>query len=141
MEATEAPLRQPGEDAALLEDSSLYGDWFDRLGTRHGSGCLAAALQSRMHLCSCCKGSLLLHNDVLHLKVYIIHCTVPSELAMIFTHPHAYALLARIGCLQGRGYSLPADIALMDARFGPGAPAVVMPMREIMHKEAAFYCR
>ncbi|KAF5831164.1 hypothetical protein DUNSADRAFT_13493 [Dunaliella salina] len=42
---------------------------------------------------------------------------------------------------KGRGYSLPADIALMDARFGPGAPAVVMPMREIMHKEAAFYCR
>jgi len=43
--------------------------------------------------------------------------------------------------MQGRGYSLPADIAPMDARFGPGAPAVVLPMREVMHKEAAFFCR
>jgi hypothetical protein len=43
--------------------------------------------------------------------------------------------------LQGRGFSVPADLAVIDARHGPGAPAVVMPCREVTAKELVWYCR
>ena len=42
---------------------------------------------------------------------------------------------------QGRGYSLPAEIALVDARWGLEGPVVSLPMRDVMHKEAALFCR
>lgn len=29
----------------------------------------------------------------------------------------------------------------MDARYGHGSPAVVLAMREVMHKEAVYFCR
>lgn len=65
--------------------------------------------------------------------------------------PHAQKVLCELDKLktlpassppcQGRGHALPADVALMDARHGPGAPATVLPMRDLSAKELVWACR
>ncbi|KAJ9518791.1 hypothetical protein QJQ45_026064, partial [Haematococcus lacustris] len=42
---------------------------------------------------------------------------------------------------KGRGYSLPADIALVDARGGWATPVVVRPCKEVTAKELVLFCR
>ncbi|KAL6755988.1 hypothetical protein V8C86DRAFT_127885 [Haematococcus lacustris] len=41
---------------------------------------------------------------------------------------------------KGRGYSLPADIALVDARCGWAAPVMVRPCKEVTAKELVLFC-
>lgn len=41
---------------------------------------------------------------------------------------------------KGRGFSLPADIQLVDARQGPGSPVVLYPMKDLTDKELAYLC-
>ena len=51
-------------------------------------------------------------------------------------------LIVALACVaQGRGFSLPADVSLADARHGPGAPALVLPCRDITAKELVWFCR
>jgi hypothetical protein len=42
---------------------------------------------------------------------------------------------------QGRGYSLPASIQLLDARHGPDAAVSIYLLRDISNKELALLCR
>ncbi|GIL68901.1 hypothetical protein Vafri_22166 [Volvox africanus] len=56
----------------------------------------------------------------------------------------ATALAARVisETAKGRGYALPGEIQLLDAReVQRGQPAVLQPMREVTRKEAVFFCR
>ncbi|GLI60528.1 hypothetical protein VaNZ11_002523 [Volvox africanus] len=56
----------------------------------------------------------------------------------------ATALAARVisETAKGRGYALPGEIQLLDAREVQwGQPAVLQPMREVTRKEAVFFCR
>ncbi|KXZ55143.1 hypothetical protein GPECTOR_3g293 [Gonium pectorale] len=58
----------------------------------------------------------------------------------------AAALAARViadtAKVRGRGYALPSDIQLVDARgLALGEPALLYPMREVTLKEAVYMCR
>ncbi|KAG2448454.1 hypothetical protein HYH02_006346 [Chlamydomonas schloesseri] len=56
----------------------------------------------------------------------------------------ATALAARVvaDTAKGRGFSLPSDIQLLDARgAAAGEPTFLYPMREVTVKEAVFVCR
>ncbi|KAG2424524.1 hypothetical protein HXX76_014405 [Chlamydomonas incerta] len=56
----------------------------------------------------------------------------------------ATALAARViaDTAKGRGFALPSDIQLVDARgAGAGEPTFLYPMREVTVKEAVFVCR